>query len=55
LLTLDPWVYAVLVETLVVAVEAFLFACLLRITAWKAALVSVLANGLSFLVGLVVL
>jgi hypothetical protein len=54
-LTLNPWVYAALVETLVVAVEAFLFAWLLHITAWKAALVSMLANGLSFLIGLAAL
>jgi len=54
-LTLTPWVYIALVETMVVAVEAWIFARLLRIPMWKAALVSLLANGLSFMVGLAVL
>jgi hypothetical protein len=43
------------VETLVVIVEALIFERLLRIPVWKAAVVSLLANGLSFLVGLAVL
>lgn len=54
-ITLTPWMYIALVETLVVVVEAWIFVRLLRIPVWKAALVSLLANGLSFLVGLAVL
>jgi hypothetical protein len=54
-ITLTPWGYIALVETLVVAVEAWIFARLLSIPVWKAVLVSLLANGLSFLVGLAVL
>jgi hypothetical protein len=52
---IDPWVYIALVEALVVVAEAWAYARFLRVRWWQAGVASLLANGLSFVGGLVLL